>query len=112
MSSEVRKIVKSSNAKLTRARLGKGSVIWSALESERFHQGLKISVLDTLVVFKKTPQLDPAGKLLTNSVVFANVKLQFGDGAQVRFSNYPLVVKAGSPIQRQISAHDTTQVAA
>ncbi len=95
-----------------RARLGKGSVIWSALGSERFHRGFQIKMLDAKVIFKKTPELDPAGRLIANAIVLANVHLRFEDGAQVRFSNYPLVVKAGSPVMREQGLRHDERIAA
>lgn len=84
--------------KRVRAKLGRQFRILSQFGSEKFHPGLRINLNGEEIEFVGSPEMDHSGVLLQSTRALANVFLEFKDGARVRFSQYPVVVKAGSLI--------------
>ena len=83
---------------LVTGQLETGSVFISSLGSELVHPGLILDALDNSVTFTSAPQISSDGVLLKNARAYLNVALRFIDGARVRFSHYPVLLKAGSRI--------------
>jgi len=81
------------------ATLTRQSRFASQFGSERLHPGLQIALSSPSISFIEEPRIDQTGVLMANARALGDCYLEFPDGAKVRFTEYPIIIKAGSVLE-------------